>query len=185
MKNLRRILRTLIVFLITTNAVYAVEEILTEEKFNIKKTAILGAGIFLVIQILFISYKTDKEPEEIYVRKNKNEKRDVSKENKDAIFPFEENLEKAKKEEENLFFAMKIEKEVETFQDDKTNFLPDIKRKLTKIECENKKQATKISGERKKREIKTRVERKKHAEKNILKEEKETSKNSKNKADKK
>mgnify|MGYP003303766301 CR=1 FL=1 len=60
MRKIYKILIACVVFLGITTALYATTNIMPKEKFEIKKVAILGAGVFLVVQILFISYQTDK-----------------------------------------------------------------------------------------------------------------------------
>ena len=152
MKNLRKILRALFVFFIMSNSVvYAKTEMLSQEKFDIKKTVVLGAGIFLVVQILFISYKLDKEPNKKRVNpKNKKKENHIVKQDSAVQQDF-----KAQKEDKDLFVKLKLEKVIETLSNDE----------IKKQELEKQK-----SSQKKVVEITSRdKDKKKDKEKDIVK----------------
>lgn len=136
MKRMSKIIITCIVFLNITTAVFATD-ILPENKFGIKKVAILGAGVFLVVQILFIAYQKDKLQENMLIIEKekkqeiyKNEERKVEKNNEkidpivSVIKTYEwekiennEELAKIKKEEQDLFIPIDTESKIETLPD--------------------------------------------------------------------
>ena len=113
MRKLSKIIITCILFLGITTIIYATTDILPENRFGIKKVAILVAGIFLVIQILFIAYQKDTQQ----ALSNQQEyATDKIQEKIDEIFSIEE-LEKFENEEKNLFSSLDIEKKIETLPD--------------------------------------------------------------------
>lgn len=145
MKNLRKILRTLVVFFIMSNiVVYAETEMLSQEKFDIKKTVVLGAGIFLVVQILFISYKLDKEPNK-KIKNNQKKK----KENPVVQHDF-----KVQKEDKDLFVKLKLEKAIETLSND------EVKKQELKKQKASKKKVIEIDSKDKEKDIVKRKEKK-------------------------
>ncbi len=107
MKKLHKILKSLIVFLVITTAVYAVDQTVLDHSYELKKIVVLGIGIFFVVQILWISYKAD------LLEESNGEIKIVQK----NIFPQkEENLQQIKREEEILFSQMNQGKSIETIE---------------------------------------------------------------------
>ena len=174
MKKLSKFIITCIVFLNITTAVFATN-ILPENKFCIKKVAILSAGVFLVVQILFIAYQKDKIQENI-IFKLQEENIEKNKEVNLEIFPVEkiyqnEKLEEVdklqnnkeiieiKKEEEYLFTPIVAEPQIETLPDKMTPKKKNIILKKDVVLVEKKishinrppKGSVKIVRERKKR----------------------------------
>ncbi len=130
MRMLYKIIITCIVFLFTTKNIYGNTYILPEYKFGIKKISILGAGIFLVVLILYIAYKKDRA-EEVYKIEIENlEKEILNKENIKKIYkPYEEthdsiteiqNKKEKSLKEEDLFSSLDLEKKIETLPDFKS-----------------------------------------------------------------
>ena len=127
MNKLRKIILTCIVFCFFTTAIYATSEILPESKFGIKKVAILGAGVFLIVQILFISYQKDKKIEKLVLEKKELEKINESikikkeYETKDIELPIftDKEIVEIEKEEKDLFKNIKIEEKIENLPDEK------------------------------------------------------------------
>lgn len=132
MKKISKIIITCIVFFMMTTAIYATTEILPESKFGIKKVAILGAGVFLVVQILFIAYQKDIALENAKIKEKNNQENlldvnIINQNNENRIKAGEIKLEKKKqtldeltkilKEEKNLFSKIPVEKEIETLPD--------------------------------------------------------------------
>ena len=184
MKKTFKIIITCIIFLTITTAIYATTEILPENKFGIKKVAILLAGVFLVVQILFIAYQKDKLEENIEVteKKPKEELSKISKIEpviklieKENILELNKNEELLKEEE--ILFA-EIDTKIETIPEKmspkkknitlKKEMVVEKKEKPTNVTRSNIRRGNvKIVRERKKRDFEFDVKNKKQETKAI------------------